>query len=384
MRGSGPARVGWLRWLVAPFRTPASAFGSSIVPPPLALLELGLFALIVLLEWQLDSFPDISRFKPHPYWLAVLLLSLQYGTIAGLLAASIAIIGAVLIGLPPPDVEERHFDYLLRVWSEPILWLLVALLLGAFRARQIEKMRWLVGEVQDLEKRGNTVVAHAANLKARIETLERRLAVRDTAPQDRLLSALAHLANAKPGRWPDDLATVGDLAFPGAALSLYVADERRLRLRVRHRWPGDAAWQQDFAIDDPLARAILIDRRTLNVAERDDEIVLAGQGVAAVPIYAGSAGATPVVIGMLKLERASAQQIDEDTAVRLSLIAHHVSPALSHGSVQLVESASAISTAPAVIAVARTQRLPHVRALRWLIGGRDAAPKARGGDDDTR
>ncbi len=125
-------------WLAVLFSS-----GNRVLPPRMAFVELAIFALIILLEWQFDQFPDITRINPHPYWIAVLLLSLQYGTVAGLASAGLAILGQVLIGLPEPDIEERYFNYLIRVWTQPVLWLLVALLLGAFRSRQIEKREYL-------------------------------------------------------------------------------------------------------------------------------------------------------------------------------------------------------------------------------------------------
>lgn len=381
-QGLGPAaaRNGFADAVVRPFQTPATAFGSSIVPPRLALVELGVFALIVLLEWGFEPFPDLTRISPHPYWIAILLLSLQYGVISGLIAAGIAIIGAVLIGLPPPDVDERYFNYLLRVWSEPILWLLVALLLGTFRTRQIEKVRWLVGEAQDLEARGAAVVAHAANLKARITMLERALAVRDVTPQGRLLSALAALSEARAGRWAEDFATAADLAFPGAALTVHVADEGGFHAILRHRWPAVAAWRQDIPADAPLARAILPGDRRLNALARADEDLLGSDGIVAVPIRALDGDGKARVVGMLKIESAAPSLLDQDSAARLAVLAAHVAPALSRGGLQIVPRSA--TGGDEVGDAERGSRPVHVRALRWLAGGRDHT--GSGGSPDDR
>ena len=76
----------------SPARAPAP-FGIQVLPPPIALIEI--VALIVpftLLDHFVTSFPNLADIQPHPFWLPVLLLSLQYGTMSGLLAASAAIL----------------------------------------------------------------------------------------------------------------------------------------------------------------------------------------------------------------------------------------------------------------------------------------------------
>ena len=211
---------------------------SPVLPPAFALVEMAVLVALVLLEYFWDGFPNLTRINPHPYWIAVLLLSLQYGTVSGLIAASIAIIGTVLIGMPEPDIEERYFNYLIRVWTQPVLWLLVAMLLGTFRARQIEQRDELLLQAENLRMRGATLLDHATNLRARCTMLERRIAMRETTDTSKLLSALARLSDAGPGRWADALDATLSAGFPKSQISLYAIDGASARLVVTHRAAG--------------------------------------------------------------------------------------------------------------------------------------------------
>src|SRR5262249_28579364 len=81
--------------------------GLPVLPPGIALVELLVLLVVpILLEWLVPGFPDLTQIQPHPYWFPILLLSLQYGTVSGFLAAIVAITGAWLIGWPEQDIGE--------------------------------------------------------------------------------------------------------------------------------------------------------------------------------------------------------------------------------------------------------------------------------------
>ena len=116
------------------------------------------------------SFPTLSQMQPHFFWLPVLLLSLQYGTVSGLLAAGVAIVLTAWLGWAEQEVGENHFNYLLRISTQPMLWLVAALLLGQFRLRQIEQAGWqLLGMIEQMLARvdgGVTTTSAPARLPA--------------------------------------------------------------------------------------------------------------------------------------------------------------------------------------------------------------------------
>ncbi len=109
-----------------------------VLPPVGAFVELVLVMGLIYLVSYLIPGIDLATLEPSPFWVPVLLLSLQYGTVAGLLAAAVATLAYTINGLPEQAIGENLFAFLLRIWALPILWIGVALVLGQFRLRQIE------------------------------------------------------------------------------------------------------------------------------------------------------------------------------------------------------------------------------------------------------
>jgi hypothetical protein len=360
---------------------------SPVLPPRLALLEMGLLLALVIAEYAVEGFPQITRINPHPYWIAVLLLSLQYGTISGLIAASIAIAGTVLIGLPEPDIEERYFNYLVRVWTQPVLWLLVALLLGSFRARQIEQRDELLHQVDELRTRGATLLDHTNNLKARCSKLERHIATRQRSDTGRLLTALSRLGEAEPGRWAPALKIALSTGFPGGRLSLYTADGDRMRLLLAHGRAEDGSAASpssqppapEIASGSPLLAAVVGAGRGVSVLTAADDSALAGLGVAAVPIFAEQSGSAAKVSGLLLAEHLPADQIDAALLRRLGVVAAHLAPVLVQSRLTSVAAGLADAMAPDTLIAASESAIPTVRrwrGLRWLPGA--GRPKGNG------
>ena len=361
---------------------------SPVLPPRLALLEMGLLLALVIAEYAVEGFPQITRINPHPYWIAVLLLSLQYGTISGLIAASIAIAGTVLIGLPEPDIEERYFNYLVRVWTQPVLWLLVALLLGSFRARQIEQRDELLHQVDELRTRGATLLDHTNNLKARCSKLERYIATHQRSDTGQLLVALSRLSEAEPGRWAPALKHALSTGFPGGRLALYAADGDRMRLLLAHSYAQENAADAtatpppaaEITAGSPLFVAVVGSGRGVSVLAAGDDAALAGVGIAAVPIFAEQSGAVPKVTGLLLAEHLPAHQVDAALLRRLGVVAAHLAPALAQSRLTTVAAGLADATPSELSSLADAAgAIPTVRrwrALRWMPGA--AKPRGHG------
>jgi GAF domain len=362
-----------------------------VLPPRFALVELAVFAAIIAIELVWEPFPDLSKLNPHPYWIAVLLLSLQYGTVSGLLAAALAIAGSWLIGLAELEIGESYFSYLIRVWTQPVLWVVVALLLGSFRMRQIEERFDLLRLVDESTLHSGALTGYATELKARVETLERRLATGAKPETERLLDALGALAASgsgqRPERWEAHVHAALDLAFPEAKASLFVAEPDGLRLVLAHRWPDGVRWRRDIAQAEPLAQAILTEARAVSILAAGDERVLAGDGLFAVPLVGAD---TSQVIGMLRLEHLPASALSPTTAARLQAFARHLVPATggatSHqdqtngahpslGQPPTVTPTSSLRPTPSRFAAIRRWR-PNGGALNGRAGDHAAAPAA--------
>ncbi len=301
----------------APDNVAAGTAARPVLPPPSAVLELLVLVLAInFVDWLLPS-QDLADVGPNPYWVPVLLLTLQYGTVSGLLAAGVGIAMTMLPGVPEQGVGENHFAYLLRIWAQPILWVGVAVLLGQFRMRQLAAKQVLARRVEELGTQRQALADYAANLRRRCERLEREAASRAEVPSMEALAAASHLV-----RQDVDLALAFPAAItaamPGAAASIFIATDGGLERAAQCGWFGTSTWADELTVVHPLHRAVVGRGDSVSVLTAAGEAALSGEGVAAVPIRAASGSA---VIGMLKIESADERLLSRETLPGLEAIA---------------------------------------------------------------
>lgn len=318
--------------------TPAS--GVPLLPRRTAILELAVFVLIVLVvEWQWPNF-DLNAIQPNPCWLPVLLLSLQYGTVSGLLAAATAIVLTMLGGFPDQDIDEPHFAYLLRIWAQPLLWIAAAVVLGQFRYRQIAAKVDLMQRVHDLENQRSAIAANAANLRTRCDRLERQIVGRSEPNLIKVLSRLTLLQNAEPDAARAAFAETLQTALPGCTATLWRRERSAATTwhRIAHSGNLAALPTEKILEDTPLLRAFDSGIPALSVMTSDGERLLAGSGLAAAAILDDGTGSP---IGFLRIERVEPGLLGDDLAGAVETLAQAFQPA-----VQTRDIAPRIDTSP--------------------------------------
>lgn len=335
----------------------------SLLPPAAALLEMVVLLIVpALLDYSWPPFPSLAEMHPHFFWLPVLLISLQYGTVSGLLAAGLAIALSAALGWPDQEIGENHFSYLLRIWAQPVLWLTAALLLGQFRTRQIEQKQDLAGQVEELGKQRKALADYATNLRSRCDALERELARRRDPSTRVLLNALGKLSDETVDA-RTQLSECLELALGPSQVGIFSRSGSSMDLVFRHG-AGRATQpvRDQIPAGDPLFHAIVGDGRPLTVLTAGDEIELSEEGLAAVPIISRH---SREVIGMLKLEAAEAAELDTAAPARLTLIADQIAPLLDT-SASRTFSAAPVVPLPAA-AVPKAPSRPRVwRQLKWV------------------
>lgn len=369
-RPEGPARVG--------------AAGLPVLPPLSAIAEVVvLFALILLVD-HLAPTLGVLDIEPHPFWLPVLLVSLQYGTVSGLLAASVAVGATFFTGLAEQDIGENHFVYFVRVWGEPILWIVAALTIGQFRMQQLARKQELARANATLTRQRDDLARHAGALRERCHMLEREIAAqRRVHPH----VALAELAIMRMEQARDfDPATVAQraeqvlgrlagVAFPGSRVALFRKGEAGLvETAASGRSPGSGAVSA-ISRHSALYKAAIEERRRLSVLDARDEAVLQGIGAMAVPLT-GSAGGEPT--GLLVLEHAEPVAISTQGLLALEAIAAAIADAIDAPPYPKAWAGDAHRAQRPTDAAALVPRLERA-ALRFVPDG-DAGRPLQDGD----
>lgn len=264
-----------------------------------ALVEIGLFLAAAVVIDQV--FFDGHRFvevRPHPFWFIVVLIAVQYGANEGLLAAA-ASTAVLLVGnLPAPTFGQDVYDYWIGVGLRPALWIGIAQALGQLRGRQIRERDILRARLRDVQTQAEVITASFDDLKRAKAALEARIArqFRTVITTYRAAQAMDVVDEDRLAAGIDDLIVA---ILSPRKFSLWTLTTSGFVLKRAHGWGEDEPHARTPSLDHTLVRHILGRGSTLNVARRDDERVLQGEGLLAGALTDMDTGE---IVGMLKIE----------------------------------------------------------------------------------
>ena len=265
-----------------------------------AILEILLFLGAALIVDQI--FFDGTRFRSaqqNPFWIPVLLVAVQYGTNAGLLAAAAATAALLIGNVPPQSVSEDRFAWLFEVGKLPLLWFVSAVVLGELRVRQIRERVALQRQLTETAGREQILSDAYKRLNGVKEALETRLASQLKSAVGMYESVRA-IEKLDPAEVLMGMGSLVRSVMNPEKFSAWLLHEGRLDLAVREGWSEEDDLPRHYTQDSNLFVEIVARQRVLSVANYDDASTLAGAGIIAAPIVVPDSGR---VIGMLKIEK---------------------------------------------------------------------------------
>lgn len=259
-------------------------------------LIVAILALIDVLVFGGTKFYDLN---PHPYWLAVVLLAVQYGASEGIYAASLATVAYLIVGTPAAEVGTDRFDYLYHVFINPILWFFGGWLLGEMRARHIRERNHFLKELDDAHEREQLISDSYEFVKSRKESLEVQIAGQLTSTIEAYRAAKA-AESLDPKTVMEGVEKLVSSILAPQKFSLYLLQDNNLNATIVHGWQPGETLQKAIASTSPLYQSVIGQQQLLIIANSDHERALDGQGILAGPIVDTASGE---VVGMLKIEQ---------------------------------------------------------------------------------
>lgn len=256
---------------------------------------------LIGLCWLNFIFGDGSRFidaRFHPFWIIILLVTVQYGTAEGVIAAVLSTIFLYAGNWPGQLLDENYFEYQLRLGILPALWFMTAFILGELRMRIEEEKKQLRIDLVQAKSEVEKITAEYQTLKETNRNLEIHLAGQeDTVTSS--FKAFKALESLEPAQVIFGLDALIATALHPKKFSVYANGQNGLEAVTSEGWSEKDVYCRRFFPTTPLFHAIVNDKKMIALVNKDDREILQHEGVVAAPLIDLKSGE---VFGMLKIE----------------------------------------------------------------------------------
>lgn len=264
-----------------------------------ALVETALFlAFAVAIDMFLLDGDRMWDVRPHPFWIIILLMAVQYGSGEALFAAVLSSAALFSGTLPAQPIDQEVYGYFLELLSRPIMWLTAAVFLGELRARQIRERRETLDLLADADQRLDRLAA-AYN---RLDRVKNNLEVRVAGQLDTFVTtyrAARAIERRDPGEVLLGVAEVIRSVINPEKFSLFLLNNDVLEASMQDGWESGDSYARIFNTGSPIFTEVIGARRLVCAANTADQQLLGNEGVLAGPLISTD---TDEVIGMLKVE----------------------------------------------------------------------------------
>ncbi len=280
--------------------------GEEYAPPPAilglrvsAIIETLLFLGIAVLSSHI--FSDGTRYidaAPHPFWVIVILVTVQYGVNEGIVCALLSSAFLLVGNLPAQGLSEDTYTYIFRLTKDPLMWFISAVILGQLRNRQLNERKILREKVEELRDRDEVITRAYYDVKELKEDLEKRLAaqLRSSITAYNAIQSVEHLSQSRL------LLEVGDVinsVMSPKKFSVYAFGMTGFESVICAGWGEEEKYSRRFSMDSELYLSIAGGRRTLCIVNTDDAKLLGNEGIMVAPLIDKIHN---VIFGMLKIE----------------------------------------------------------------------------------
>ncbi len=290
---------------------------------------LALIAIILSIDVLLfdgNRFRDIA---PHPFWIPLLLLTVQYGTGAGLIAATIMTFALYIGDLPPQGIDQDFYAYFFELFGTSILWLVCAVLIGGIRDRQVTERAELRVELRQSKREAAKIAESYEKLKNAKAVLEQRLAgqLKTTAT---LYKGAREIERNTEEEVLDGFDDLFSAIMDAEVYSIFLLDTDRLKMCRAVGWDDSGTYRTEYDNDTPLFKELIGNRRTLALNDPWARQVLQTHGLVAGPVRDPK---TNAILGIIKIEKMPFVALDFEAIDRFEIICDWIGASLARARV---------------------------------------------------
>ena len=220
---------------------------------------------------------------PHPFWLPVILLSVQYGTTPGMMAAGISSILLFTGDFPQQDMGQDYFNYLFTLSARPLMWFVTSIVLGELTNRHVQNRIELVNALISEKQRADDMTDAYKESDATKTRLEEHIASQVKSS----VSAFVLAGTMNVRQYDEALSDSTELVqhtTNARKFAFYFLEEEGLRVDVRNGWTESDRFPELIKPETALFRALVGERRLVSVNREVDQKILDHSGIVAAPI----------------------------------------------------------------------------------------------------
>lgn len=262
--------------------------------------------LLCLLNHLFGDGNRFIRYQFHPFWIIVLLMSCLYGTAEGIFAALASTIVLYFGNIPPMEADQTLFEYELQLGLLPMLWIIVAFVLGEIRSTLDWKMKALSEETLHAESKAERIAAEFTTLKEQNQQLSLSLSSKEETVSS-AFEVFRELESVDPGQVILGLPSIIELSLKPKKYSVYAMGPAGLEAVTSRGWTEEDHYTRRFAPGTTLYHAMIEERRLISVINKADQKLLKAEGVLAAPLIDPD---TNDVFGMIKVEEIEFQNLN--------------------------------------------------------------------------
>lgn len=307
-----------------------------------ALIEIALFLAVAL---AIDFLAlDGTRFRdshPHPFWLLILLVSVQYGTAEGMVAATACSLAFLVGAIPPQRIGEDFYDHLFDVVKLPVLWFAVAVTLGEIRARHRRAFEEVAARYEELRTRSSQL----SNAYRRLVRVKENLEVRVVGQLRTFLTTYETarlIERSDPGEVLLAIVDVVRSIVTPEKFSLFLLNDKVLEAAIQDGWQPEDRFARTFDARSTLYQEVVEQKRVICITNEADEAALGREGVLAGPLLNGQNGG---VIGMLKIEKLELLDLNVSTVENFRALSIWIGTAYAKAMAQAAQASEAALSA---------------------------------------
>jgi len=285
-----------------------------------------LLAAVMVVDHYFFSGDRFWGVHPHPFFFIVLLISVQYGALQGLVSALLATATLVIGNLPEQTFSQNIYDYIIQTWHQPVIWIVSSVILGGFRDRYIEERKILQ------KKWGHSLKQVEVFSKAcKVSDIERKRLETHVSGQSSFLLSLHQTAldigSVGTEQVLDNILEITQRVTKSEKCSWFVLDNAILESNFQYGWEMDDPYSRTFNALSPLFEQVIRHKRILSITNPEDEEILNGQGILAGPIIHPD---TKKVYGMLKIEHMDFLSLNVQSVQTFKQLCNWLGTLLSH------------------------------------------------------